>query len=134
MNNQWVNMGDVSPEHGQLWIKYGGEDYAECVEVLTDNVLNLGSNQYMINRGTIYFNSSTWNNAMQCFDSGIYGPPEYLEVAYMFNAYSGMELDSYDGSEIIQVGKDSDCEDSNPDIVLHGNTSISKYIKDNFLN
>lgn len=139
MESAWTNYGDVSPQHGQTWIRRGGDDYADCVTILSGSDIGLADNQYMIERGSIYFSPDNWNSALDCCDSGIYGPPEYLDVAYAFQAYQGIERDTFDGFAIVQVGKTLDdwtargasCEE--PDCVLHGNASISRYLENNYL-
>lgn len=139
MCNEWRNYGDVSPEHGQTWIRYGDYDYAECVEILSGSDIGLADNQYMIERGSIYFSPDRWDDAMSCCDTGIYGPPEFADIAYAFHAYQGMERDTWGGFAIVQIGKTVDdwtaqgttCD--SPDIVLHGNASIARYLESNYL-
>jgi len=137
--NQWENFGDVSPQHGQTWIRYGGEDYAEIVQVLCGSDVGLAENQYLIGTGDIYFSAENWDSALDCVGFDTYGPPPYSEAAYAFNAYQGFDQDIWVGFEIVQVGKqaddfcamDSTCDD--PDVVLHGNASFAKYLQQNYL-
>ena len=139
MLDSFENFGDVSPSYGQTWIRYGGADYAECVTIIAGSDVGLADNQYMIERGSIYFSPVNWDSALSCCDSGIYGPPTYAEVAYAFNACQGMDRDTFGGFAIVQIGKKPDdwtargttCD--TPDIVLHGNASIKKYLKENYL-
>lgn len=139
MPTEYENFGDVSPQHGQTWIRYGGDDYADVVEILSGSDAGLADNQYMIRQGSIYFSPQNWDSAMACCDTGIYGPPTYADIAYAFNAYQGFDLDTYGGFEIVQVGSKPDdwtasgttCE--SPDVVLHGNASIENYIRQNWL-
>ena len=138
--DQYENFGDVSPEHGQTWIRYGGNDYADCVTIISGSDIGIADNQYMIEAGSIYLSPDNWDSALSCCDTGIYGPPEYHQVAYAFFAYMGMDRDIYGGFEIVQVGAKPDdwtargttCEE--PDTVLHGNASIEKYLSENYLN
>lgn len=137
--DEFENFGDVSPEYGQTWIRHGGDDYAECVEIWSGSDIGLADNQYQIRKGSIYFDPRNWDAAMSCCDTGIYGPPTYADIAYAFNAYCGMEMDSWGGFEIVQIGKNPDdwtargttCDE--PDTVLHGNASIEKYLTENYL-
>ena len=136
MKHEWENFGDYSPQYGQIWIRYGGEDYADAVELRNAGETGEGSdNVWIISRGSIYFAPRNWDQALSCCDTGIYGPPEWSQVAYAFYAYAGLDLD-FLGNEVVQIGKrDSfgdevvirslDC----PDVVLHGNASISKYLE-----
>lgn len=141
MNTQFINMGDVSPAYGQIWIRYGGEDYAEAVEIQNASETGDASdNVWIIRKGSIYFSPRNWDAALSCCDSGIYGPPEYLDVAYAFNAYQGMDLDTYGGFEIVQIGKRDSFGDETEyhrpdgaDVVLHGNAKISRYLARNYL-
>ena len=136
---EYENFGDVSPQHGQTWIRYGGDDYADCVEILSGSDVGLADNQYMIRRGSVYFSPWAWDSAMSCCDTGIYGPPTYADIAYAFNAYQGIDLDTWGGFEIVQIGAKPDdfcargttCD--SPDKILHGNTCIEKYLRENWL-
>jgi hypothetical protein len=139
MLNDYENFGDVSPQHGQTWIRFGGDDYADVVEILSGSDAGLADNQFMVRRGSVYFSPQNWDSAMSCCDTGIYGPPTYAHIAYAFYAYEGFDQDSYGGFEIVQVGSKPDdfcamgttCD--SPDTVLHGNASIEKYIRQNWL-
>ena len=133
--SKYVNFGDVSPEHGQIWIANEGDsDFAPVVEILSGSDIGLADNQYMIQRGSIYFSPDNWNAALACLGVDRIGPPEFLEIAYAFNAYQGFDRDTYGGFEIVQVGKTLDdwtargttCTE--PDRVLHGNASIKRYL------
>lgn len=137
---RFINYGDVSPEHGQEWIAYGGDDYAEIVTIRSGSDLQLADNQYMIERGTIYFSPNNWDSALSIYGfNEQVGPPEYWQVAVAFNAYQGFDRDCWRGFEIVQVGKHPDdwtasgttCE--NPDVTLHGNASIEIYLKREYL-
>ena len=135
MLTDYENFGDVSPQYGQTWIRYGGDGYAEVVEILSGSDIGLADNQYRIESGSIYFSPQNWDSAMACCGTGIYGPPTYADIAYAFNAYQGFDRDCYGGFEIVQVGAKPDdfcamgttCE--SPDIVLHGNASIERYLR-----
>ena len=136
----WTNFGDVSPDHGQTWISGDSrDDFANVVEVIAGPDLGMPENSYHIGRGVIYFSPDNWDRALECCDSGIYGPPTFYDVAYAFNAYQGYDQDSYGGVEIVLVGKRKDLNgfdsdfDRDPDTILHGNTKISNYIEGNFL-
>ena len=139
MLESWINFGDVSPDYGQTWIRYGGDDSADCVTIVSGSDVGLADNQYMVERGSIYFSPANWNAALACCDSGIYGPPTYDEIAYAFHAYQGMDRDVWGGFAIVQIGarpddwtaRGSTCE--SPDVVLHGNASIRRYLAREYL-
>ncbi len=136
----YVNFGDVSPVYGQTWISDdGGPDWAPVVEILSGSDIGLADNQYRIECGSIYFSPNSWNAALDCCGIDRIGPPEFLEIAYAFNAYQGFDRDRWRGFEIVQVGKRLDdwtasgstCTD--PDVVLHGNASIRRYLAREYL-
>lgn len=136
---RFTNFGDISPDHGQTWIAPGGDDYADCVEIISGSDISLADNQYMIQSGSIHFSPSNWNAALKTVGFDVIGPPEYLEIAYAFNTYQGYDRDLWHGFEIVQIGKIADdwcasgttCDD--PDKVLHGNASICKYLESEWL-
>jgi hypothetical protein len=137
---RYQNFGDVSPQHGQTWISpEGGDDCAPVVEINSGSDIGLADNQYMIERGSIYFFPNNWNNALACCGIDRIGPPEFLEIAYGFKAYQGFDRDTWGGFEIVQIGRKPDdwtasgttCTD--PDKVLHGNTSIRRYLEREYL-
>lgn len=136
----YVNFGDASPEHGQVWISNdGGPDYAPVVEIVSGSDIQLADNQFQIERGAIYFSPDNWNAALSCCGNDRIGPPEFFEIAYAFYAYQGFDRDTLGGFEIVQVGRKPDdwtasgttCND--PDTVLHGNASIRLYLQRNYL-
>lgn len=137
MLEDFKNFGDISPEHVQTWIRYGDADYAEVVEIMSGRDVGLADNQYEIRTGSIYFSPTHWNYALGICDVRI-GPPEYWEVASSFNCYHGFDED-YNSQTVVQIGKKIDdltlhgTRREDPDIVLHGNSSISKYLKENYL-
>lgn len=145
MESDWQNLGDVNPEHGQLWIKPGGDDYAEYVETIGPGDLeSLGDNQLLILRGSIYFSPDHWQAALECCDAlnGRAGPPDYLDVARAFHAYHGGDLDTWGGETVVQVGRAPGdagswrhhVEPRAADVVLHGNAKIARYIRAEILN
>jgi hypothetical protein len=134
---KYENFGDMSVHHGQIWIANdGGSDYALVVEILSGTDIGLADNQYRIETGSIYFSPDSWNAALDCCGIDRIGPPDFLEIAYAFNCYQGFDRDSF---EIVQIGKKLDdwtaggttCDD--PDQVLHGNASISRYLEREYL-
>ena len=135
---EYVNFGDVSAQHGQFWIAFGDDDWATCVEITAGCEVGLADNQYRIEKGSIYFSPGHWDAALSVVGFDKIGPPEYLEIAYAFNAYMGFDRDTW-GVEIVQIGKVMDdwtvfgttCDD--PNVVLHGNCSIDKYLRENWL-
>ncbi len=143
MLNQYENFGDCSADHGQVWIKNdGGDDFAPVVEIMSGADIGLADNQYMIQRGSIYFSPDNWDMILGHLDwrsRDRIGPPEFLEIAYGFYSYQGFDRDTFGGFEIVQVGRVLDdwtargttCD--NPDVILHGNASIEKYIAENYI-
>jgi hypothetical protein len=136
IGDNWENFGDVSIRHGQTWIKRGGDDWAACVTILSGSDIGLADNQFRIESGSIYFSPRNWDSALSACGTGIYGPPEYWQVACAFHAYQGMDLDRF---ELVQIGKTLDDWTASgttwddPDRVLHGNTSIKKYLHAEYL-
>lgn len=137
----YVNFGDVSVNHGQVWIKDDGDDdFARVVTIHSGSDVGLADNQYMIECGSIYFDPNNWISALSgCGQESRIGPPEFLEIAYGFYCYRGFDRDTFGGFEIVQIGKTLDdwtargtsCDD--PDKILHGNASIDKYLREEFL-
>ena len=102
--------------------------------------IQLADNQYQISKGSIYFSPGNWNSALASCGRDIIGPPEYLEIAYAFVAYQGFDRDPYTlGFTIVQIGHKVDdwtasgttCDD--PDVILHGNASIERYLEREYL-
>ena len=132
------NFGDSSIWHNQIWVKYGGDDYAECVETIGNSDLeNLADNQLRIEVGSIYFSPRNWDSALGCCGVDRIGPPEYFEVAYAFKAYQGVDSDWV---EVVQFGKKPvvdfmrypwNVEPANT--ILHGNKSAVKYLNEEYL-
>lgn len=136
----YENFGDASIEYGQVWISSdGGDDYAPIVTVLSGSDIGLADNQYLIERGSIYFSPDNWNSALACLGDETIGPPQFLDIAFAFYCYQGFDRDYWRGSEVVQVGKNPDdwtargttCDE--PDVVLHGNASIEKYLAKEYL-
>lgn len=143
--NDWTNFGDVSPEHGQVWIRDAtvdsDQDFAECVEIIAGRDVGLADNQYMIWRGSIYIplhDSERMTAALECIGKTP-SLATWIDKAMAFHAYAGMDQDTFGGFEIVQVGKRLDdwtaagttCTE--PDKVLHGNASIMKYLAREYL-
>lgn len=137
MKHNWQNYGDASPDHRQIWISGDSrDDYASCVEMLSGQDVSLAENQYRIESGSIYLGGD-WSGPMSCCGWDKIGPPEFLEIAEMVNAYQGFDPDVF-GFDIVQIGakpndwnaSGSTCADPT---VLHGNTSIERYLRDAWL-
>lgn len=137
--SDWKNFGDVSPEHGQVWLKKGDDDYAEVVVIYGGSDVGLADNQYMIETGTVFIDHDKDEEVLECAGWDNY-EDDFLSLAYCHYLHSGMDWvwqNNY--PQFVQVGKELDdytacgttCEA--PDVVLHGNASISKYIAENFL-
>ncbi len=139
----YVNFGDVSPEHGQLWIDLDQDssfpDCADCVEILSGSDIGLADNQYMLSVGSIYFSPDNWGSALSVIglDSFV-GPPTFATIACAFNAYQGFERSDIQCDNIVQVGKVLDYwiaqgPQYESETILHGNASIQRYIERNYL-
>lgn len=142
--NNWTNFGDVSPDHGQLWIcdayPDSTQDFAECVEIIGGSDIGLADNQYRIQRGSIYMPLDDARKVASAL--GVIGKTSslatWIDKALAFHAYHGADPD-YHGFEIVQHGKRLDdwtasgttCDA--PDVVLHGNASLTKYLAQNWL-
>ncbi len=139
----YVNFGDISIDHGQVWIKDDGDsDFAPVVEVSSGADIGLADNQYMIECGSIYFSPDNWNmmlGYLAWVSADRIGPPEFLDMANAYYGYSGFDRDTWGGFRIVQVGKTLDdwtasgtsCDA--PDTILHGNASIEKYLQSEYL-
>lgn len=136
----WTNHGDVSPEHGQLWLKAeSGDDFASVVEVLTGSEIGLADNQYLIVSGSVYMgNDKTIESAIECTGYPEQEKREFLNVAESVVRYAGFDSDAMNPQTVVQVGKNPDpfttpYDPTEPDVVLHGNASIARYIESEFL-
>ena len=138
MKHEWKNYGDVSPWHGQLWLRVGGEDWAECVEIIGPGDFEcLADNQIMIEFGSVFISPqwADWQSALECVGFEFNGPPEFMTLAMSFHAYRGQEYDTYQPRQIVQFGAKPEIESMpswvdplKADIVLHGNTKPENYI------
>lgn len=137
----WTNFGDCSVYGGQLWIKNATvdntDDFAECVETLHYEAL--GENQVLVVCGSIYIPDDQ-QKVKSALDIIGKSPSQanWIDKALAFHAYGGSEKDTYGGETVVQLGSKvienylGDYQDA--DIVLHGNTNLRKYIRENFLN
>ena len=146
---EWTNFGDVSPWHGQIWIKNPPvesayiplEDFAECVQTIGSMEIEcLADNQLLIEVGSIYIPLHDKSKVESALD--IIGKTPslatWIDLALAFHAYSGVEVDY---QHVIQIGKglDTTCQrigagTMDSDIVLHGNAKIKNYLSANYLN
>lgn len=145
-HNEWTNFGDMSPEHGQTWILDANaddtQDYAECVKIwCVDSALGGPDNVYIIERGSIYMPLDDADKLASALDVIDCAPSlaTWVDKALAFDAYYGMDRD-VNGFDIVAVGKvtDEDGLDAMPhgwdvETTLHGNASIGKYLRDNYL-
>lgn len=138
---EWQNFGDVSPQYGQVWLRYGGDNWAEVVELRNaEETGDASDNVWVIRRGSIYFSPCDWDSALSCCDTGTYGPPTYAEVAYAFFSYHGIDVYPVGGFQIVQIGKRDSFGDEThyqredtEDVILHGNANIGNYLRRRFL-
>ena len=135
----WTNFGDVSPYHGQLWIKDArvdnDSDFAECVEIINASEFGGADNVYMITRGSIYIpdDKTKRKSALDCIDKTP-SLATWIDLALAFHAYHGVEPDTWGGITNVQIGKAKEARNTiSIDVVLHGNASIRRYIEKEFL-
>lgn len=135
----WTNFGDISPYHGQLWINNAtvdnDSDYAECVEIINCREHDGPENCYRITCGTIYIPDDKTKRESAL---GVIGETPslatWIDLALAFHAHAGVEADTYGGITIVQFGKTQDSRETvDPDLVLHGNCKVSKYIRNEYL-
>jgi hypothetical protein len=143
---EWTNFGDISPWHGQLWIKNAfvdnTDDFAEVVEIIGPYDLeSLAYNQLMIIQGSIYIPLHDEAKVESALDVIGKTPSlaTWIDLALAFHAYAGVE---YDFEEVVQVGANLDLKRrqelyngsaNEADIILHGNTKIENYLRKNQL-
>ena len=142
---EWTNFGDVSPWHGQIWIKNAfadsTEDFAECVQTIGSMEIEcLADNQLLIEVGSIYMPLHDSAKVKSALDVIGKTPSlaTWIDLALAFHAYSGIEVDY---QHVIQIGKELDttcqrigADTTDSDIVLHGNAKIKNYLSTNYLN
>jgi hypothetical protein len=138
----WINFGDVSPWHGQLWINNAhpdnDDDFAEVVQIIGPSDLeSLAYNQLMIVQGSIYIPLHDKERVRQALDCiGVdYDDATWIDIALAFDAYHGVDQNSI---EIVQIGKTADkqreyVETMQPDTVLAHNAKIENYLSRNQL-
>lgn len=136
----WTNFGDCSVYHGQLWIKNATvdntDDFAECVETLHYDAL--GENQILVVCGSIYMPDDR-DKVKSALDVIGKTPSQanWIDKALAFHAYGGSDEESMGGQTVVQLGsKVIEGYSGNTleaDTILHGNTNLSKYIRENFL-
>ena len=145
---EWTNFGDVSPWHGQLWIKNAfvdsTEDFAECVQTIGPGVLEcLADNQLLIEVGSIYMPLHDKAKVKSALDVIGKTPSlaTWIDLALAFHAYWGMERDSWNGATVLQIGTELDTtclrsgvDPMESDIVLHGNNKLQNYLAKTYLN
>lgn len=144
MNNyelkDWTNFGDISPEHGQLWVKGAHvdntEDFAEVVEIRCATDFGGPDNVYIICGGSIYIPLDDETKMESALDCICVSPSQATWIDKMLGceAYSGIDTDSM---QIVSVGKVTDT-DAMPhgwevETQLHGNRSISKWLAKEYL-
>lgn len=135
-HNDWTNFGDVSPWHGQLWIRDAfvdsTDDFAEVIEIIgPGSFQGLADNQILIVRGSIYIpidDKAKVANALDCIGK-THSLATWIDLALAFRAYHGIDPDIYCPQEVVQVGAIDTGEGLPADVVLHGNASIKSYLK-----
>ena len=142
---EWTNFGDLSPWHGQLWIKNAfvdsTEEFAECVQIIGSSELEcLADNQLLIEVGSIYMplhDSAKVKSALDVIGKTT-SLADWIDFALAFHAYWGIERDC---ATVLQIGKrlDTTCQcigadTMDSDIVLHGNNKLQNYLAKTYLN
>lgn len=133
------NFGDVSVDHGQLWISdQQNDDYADAVSILSGSDVSLAENQYLVRTGVIYFTPHKWDEVLtlNCYET--FGPPEFVEIAVAYEAYHGIECGYHHTFVVVQVGRELDDLTARgttheSDVVLHGNASIERYLQREYM-
>lgn len=136
ISGQWVNVGDISPWHGQLWIKDEGpdQDYAECVEVISPADLeSLADNQLLVTIGSVYMPDYDKDSRLSIIGKTP-SLATWLDYAIACIAYSGIDPNIYNGQIVVQHGRTVYEYSEKPDIVLHGNSDMQRHIIDKYLN
>jgi len=132
-HNEWTNFGDISPWHGQLWVKNAHvdntDDFAECIEIIGPGYLGLSDNQLMIVHGSIYMPIDDPERVKSALDCTGDTPSmaNWITLMLAFHAYYGIEPDAYFPQEIVQIGKSEG--GLTADVILHGNAKIENYLK-----
>lgn len=135
----WTYSGDTNLEYGGLfWQWDGGPDYVAAIRVAPVSDSGGPDNVYEITRGSIYMPQDADNaRALDVVGHTIVGPPELMTLVAAWEAYHGMDLDSYGGRAVVRIGKAEDANPNGwnpaPDVILPGNARLKNYVEREFL-
>ena len=141
MANEWNYNGDVNIRYGgYFWKEDGADDYVLAVRITPCSDAGGPDNQFWIEQGSIWLGDA----AKQADSLDIIGVSvseatrrDYVDAAI---AYYGIERDAWNGEQILQIGANAgDASDSwrgftdGPDIILHGNAKLRRFIEREYL-
>lgn len=132
---RWNYCGDINlREGGFFWrMDNPNDDFAEVVEIIPESAIGGPDNVFMIHIGSVYFNKSHRQRALDCI--GYIGDeePDMATVVNAHIAYGGMDVSFYDAIQIGPVDKHSQNETTcNPE-KIRGNWKLENYVKKYYL-
>lgn len=158
MSKRWHYFGDVRlTEGGFYWREDGADDYVCAVDVTPCSNAGGPSNLFHIEAGSIFLpvnDPDRLNAALDCCgwqltESGnllagdgaeiLHGTPTWRAfVVAACKAYHGIDRDTWNGSTVVQIGRDEGCFiregwSPNPDVILRGNAKLANYVRRQFL-
>lgn len=139
--HKWNYNGDINLRYGGFWWKEDdADDYVLAVRVTPCSDAGGPDNLYHIEQGSIYMpiDAAKRHSALQACGYEKEETPSRSMLVDAFIAYHGIERDAFNGETVIQIGKHK--EDTKregwspePDVILRGNASLERYIRENFL-
>lgn len=114
---------------GFYWREDGADDYVLAVVVTPCSDAGGPDNLYFIESGNIYIgdNVTRIDSALDCI--GAKRPPTRRETVYAMNAYAGLDDRT---PTVIRIGREEPGDwqwNPEPDIVLHGNAKLRRYVE-----
>jgi hypothetical protein len=139
MAKRWNYSGDINLEYGGLfWREDGADDYVLAVEVTPCSDAGGPNNLYWVAVGSIYLpkDEERRKSALACIGITTDKPSRW-ELVEAFRAYHGIERDSMNGDNVVQIGKDEEGHRGfDPITVTHrlrGNASLKRFVRREFL-
>ena len=137
--HKWNFNGDVNLEYGGFfWREDGADDYVLAVRVTPCVDAGGPDNLFHIEQGSIYMptDPAKRKSALACCGYEMETATRSMMVD-AFMAYGGIERDSMNGEQVVQIGQKQELEregwNPEPDYVLRGNASLEKFVRANFL-
>ena len=139
--NEWQYNGDVNIRYGgYYWKEDGADDYVLAVRITPCSDSGGPDNQFWIEQGSIFLGDS----ARQVDSLAVIGlsVSEATRCDYVDAAFTcrGIEWDSWNGERTLQIGaKAGDASHGwgdftdGPDIILHGNAKLRRFIEREYL-